>query len=92
LEGVFTMTSFAKLIIFAFLTILAISETVFIFGTPNCTEAQLTVPASFFPPAMALGLFIYVFIGKWIFGSDVRWISDEIEKSLGDPKSAPIGG
>ena len=62
----------AVVIFSAFLIVLAISETVFIFGTADSTEAQLAAPAVLFPPALALALLGFMFISKWIFRSDVR--------------------
>lgn len=82
LEGLFTVSIFAKVICFVLLTVLVISEIVFLFGAPTATQAQFEFPAILFPPAMALALLSFIYISKWIFGSDVRWLSDEIEKAL----------
>jgi hypothetical protein len=37
---------------------------------------------------MALAVIGLMFLSKWLFKGDVKWISDEIEKSLRDPRSA----
>jgi hypothetical protein len=39
-------------------------------------------------PAMALAVIGLMFLSKWLFKGDVKWISDENEKSLRDPRSA----
>ena len=51
-------------------------------------HSSLSFPPTLVAPAMALAVIGLMFLSKWLFKGDVKWISDEIEKSLRDPRSA----
>jgi hypothetical protein len=82
LDGIFSVSSAAKIIFSAFLVVLALAELVFLFGTPDGTQAQIPIPSSVFVLGIAAALIGFLLISKWFFKSDVQWITDEIKKAL----------
>jgi hypothetical protein len=86
LEGQFVVSLFARVLLIAFIVICALTEILFIFGTPDYTSATPSVPAAVIPPIMAFGALGLMFLSKWLFKSDVKWISGEIERLLVDRK------
>jgi hypothetical protein len=87
LEGRFVVSMFARGVVIALIVISALIEILFIFGTPDYTSATTSVPATVIPPIMAFGALGLMFLSKWLFKTDVKWISDEIERLLLDRMS-----
>jgi hypothetical protein len=85
LEGQFVVSMFARVLVLTFVVVTALMEIVFVFGTPTYSSGpSLPVPSTVIPPVMALGALSLIFLSKWIFKGDVRWISEQIERLLAD--------